>query len=213
MKTNRYITASILLIFLSLLIGLGFYNQFPDFVASHWDIEGKVNGYMSKFWGVFLMPFISLILLIILLIVPKLDPLNKNVEGFKNYFYKFIFILIAFLLYVHLLTLGWNLGYEFNMNCFIAPAFGILFYFIGILLENSKQNWSIGIRTPWTLSNEKVWDKTHKLGGKVFKVGALLISLGVFFPNIFFPFMLFSVLFFVIFSFGYSYYIYNKEKK
>lgn len=185
----------------------------PDLVASHWDINGKVNGYMSKFWGVFIMPITSILILTILLIVPKLDPLKKNIEEFKKYFYKFIFILIVFLFYLHLLTLAWNLGYEYNMNRFIAPAFGILYFYIGVLMENSKQNWFIGIRTPWTLSNKKVWDKTHKVSGKVFKFGALLISLGIFLPNLFFAFMLVATLVFVIFSFGYSYYLYSKEKK
>ncbi|MBP9758786.1 SdpI family protein [Candidatus Dojkabacteria bacterium] len=213
MKTSRYIIASGFLILLSILIGIGLYNQMPDLVASHWDIDGKVNGYMSKFWGVFIMPIISSILLVILLLVPKLDPLNKNIAEFKNYYYKFILVLVAFLFYLYLITLAWNLGYEFNMNRYIAPAFGILFYFLGVLLENSKQNWFIGIRTPCTLSNEKVWDKTHKLGGKVFKFGALLISLGIFLPNLFFAFMLVATLVFIIFSFGYSYYLYTKEKK
>jgi len=67
------------------------------------------------------------------------------------------------------------------MGQMMVPALGILFYYCGILIENAKRNWFIGIRTPWTLSNEKVWERTHKIGGKLFKIAGLIAFLWYFF--------------------------------
>ena len=85
--------------------------------------------------------------------------------------------------YMYIVTLAANLGYAFNMNYIIMPAIAVLFYFCGILVENAKRNWFIGIRTPWTLSSDKVWKKTHKLGAKIFKIYAVVILFGLFFEH------------------------------
>ena len=69
------------------------------------------------------------------------------------------------------------------MTQMLAPAFGVLFYYVGILTQNAKRNWFIGIRTPWTLSNEEVWDKTHKFGSKLFKISGIIAFLGLILPD------------------------------
>ena len=69
------------------------------------------------------------------------------------------------------------------MTKFIIPAFAVLLFYIGILIKHAKRNWFIGIRTPWTLSSDKVWDKTHALGGKLFQVSAVITLGGIFFDK------------------------------
>ncbi|MCK5176311.1 MAG: SdpI family protein, partial [Candidatus Aenigmarchaeota archaeon] len=157
MKTQTIILTILLL---SFAIGIYIYPQMPDKMASHWNAQGQVDGYMSKFWGVFLMPTISVGLLLLFLLIPKIDPLKANIEKFRKYYDDFIVMMIAFLFYVYLLTLVWNSGFVFNMTQFLTPASGLMFYYIGILTQNAKRNWFIGIRTPWTLSSENVWNKT-----------------------------------------------------
>lgn len=179
-KTNIVIWGIILI---SFVIGIYFYQQMPVQIASHWNEKGEVDGYMSKFWGVFLMPIISVIMYLMFLMIPKIDPLKANVEKFRKYFDSFIIILMLFLLYVYILTVFWNLGLRFNMMLFMLPAMSILFYYCGILVERAKRNWFIGIRTPWTLSNDKNWEKTHKLGGKLFKIAAVISLSGIIFPS------------------------------
>ncbi len=175
--------AIICMILLSFLIGIYLNRYMPEMMASHWDIRGDVNGYMPKFWGLFLMPLLSIVLLALFLIIPAIDPLSENIEKFRNYFDAFVVLVISFLFYLHILTIFWNLGIEFSLPGFLAPAFGILFFYCGILISNAKRNWSIGIRTPWTLSSDKVWNETHELGGKLFKLTGLIGSLGMFFPE------------------------------
>ncbi len=153
----------LLIILISFTTGIYFYPQMPGNIASHWNAQGEVDGYMSKFWGLFLMPIISLVLFLLFLFIPRIDPLKVNIEKFRKYFDYFMIIFFAFLFYLYLLTIVWNLGARFNMIQFLSPAFGVLFFYCGIMIENAKRNWFIGIRTPWTLSNEEVWNKTHNI--------------------------------------------------
>jgi uncharacterized membrane protein len=209
----RYaLVVSIIIIILSFAISIYLYPILPDKIASHWNSQGLVDGYMGKFWGLFLMPIISVFLLLLFIFIPKIDPLKKNIQHFRKYFDWFIVLLFCFLFYLHLLTALWNLGYYFDIIRAIIPALAILFYDIGILTENAKQNWFIGIRTPWTLSSEKVWDKTHKLGGILFKISAIIALLGMFIPPYALFFVLTPVILTVIYTFTYSYWLFKKIK-
>ncbi len=184
----------------------------PAKMASHWNIRGEVDNYISKFWGLFLMPFISIGMFLLFILIPKMDPLKANIEKFRKYFDRFIILIILFLFYLYLLTIFWNFGNKFSMNQVLPPAFGILLFYCGILIENAKRNWSIGIRTPWTLSNEKVWEKTHRLGGKLFKMVGIIALFGIFFPNYAFFLVLVPAILVVIYTIVYSYFEYRKER-
>ncbi len=209
-KTNIVLVS---LILLSFGMGIYLYPQMPEKMASHWNINGEVDGYLSKFWGLFLMPLFSIGILLIYLIVPKIDPLKRNIEKSRKYFDGFIILLLLFLLYLYILTIFWNLELKFDIGQAMMPALAILFYYCGILLEKVKRNWFIGIRTPWTLSSDKVWNKTHKLGGKLFKIAGLFVLLGLFFKKYIFWFVLAPIFIAVVYIIAYSYFEYQKVKK
>jgi len=173
----------LLIILASFIAAIYLYPQMPDEMASHWNFKGEVDDYLPKFWGLFLMPIISLGLFLLFLLIPKIDPLKANIEKFRKYFDGFIVLIIVFLFYIYFLSIAWNLGKRFDMGQMMVPALGILFYYCGILVENAKRNWFIGIRTPWTLSNEKVWERTHKIGGKLFKISGVIAFLGIVLPK------------------------------
>jgi uncharacterized membrane protein len=211
MKKIKIIILAVIAI--SFLVGFYLYPYMPEKVASHWNIEGEVDGYMPKFWGLFLMPIISLVIFLLFLLIPKLDPLKENIKKFREYFDKFILLMILFILYIHTLTILWSFGWRFDMGQLMAPAMGILFYFAGILIGKSKRNWSIGIRTPWTLSSDLNWDKTHKLGSKLFKISGVIAFFGLLLPGLAFYLVIIPVILSAIYSFVYSYLEYQKEKK
>lgn len=94
----------------------------------------------------------------------------------------------------------------------LSPAFAVLFYYAGILMSHAKQNWFVGIRTPWTMSNELVWNKTHKIGGKLFKLTGLISLLSLILPDLSIFFILVPILFTTVFVFVYSYIEYQKLK-
>ncbi len=203
----------LLMTLLSFLVAVYFYPEMPEKIASHWNAEGAVDGYMPRFWGMFLMPFISLAMLLLFFAIPRMDPLRQNINKFRNYFDGFIILVFLFLLYLYAITIAWNFGARFNMIQLLAPAFAALFFYAGVLMENAKRNWSIGMRTPWTLSSEKVWNKTHKITGKLFKVAGIIALLGIFFDKLGLVFVLAPVIAFSIFGFVYSYLEYRKERK
>jgi len=203
--------AVLLIILVCFFLGIAFYPQMPDEMASSWDIKGNVKGYLPKFWGLFLVPIISFcILLLLFILLPKIDPLKANIEKFRKYFDTFIVVIAVFFFYIYLLTILWNLGYNFDVGRAMIPALGILFYYCGVLVENAKRNWFIGIRTPWTLSNEEVWEKTHKLGGKLYKIIGLIAFLGVIFPSYALLIILIPVISATIYITIYSFFEYKK---
>jgi uncharacterized membrane protein len=202
-----------LMVVFAFIIGIYFYPILPAKIASHWNIQGQVDGYMSKFWGLFLFPIILLFLSALFVILPKIDPKKENIEKFRIYFDNFIILLIFFLFYVYGLTIAWNLGARFNIGQFLIPAFSVIFFYAGILIKKAKQNWFIGIKTPWTLSNKKVWDKTHQLGAKMFMVSAFIALIGIIFPTYAFFFVIFPIIFSTIYLTVYSYFIFRKLSK
>ena len=202
----------LIIILISFIIGISIYPQMPEMMASHWNIRGEVDGYISKFWGIFLMPFISFALFLLFVIIPNIDPLKQNIVKFRKYFDGFIILLELFLFYLYLFTIFWSYGLRFNIIQILIPAFTILFFYVGILVEKSKRNWFIGIRTPWTMSSDKVWDKTNKLGGKLFKIIGIIILIGIFFVDYAFYLIILPVFIVAIYTVVYSYFEYQKQK-
>lgn len=195
------------------VIGIYLYPKMPEQMASHWNAQGKVDGYMSRFWGVFLMPFVFVGLALLFIAIPRIDPLKNNIEKFRKYYDGFIILFFIFMLLVYFQTILWNLGIEISPNLAFPILMGFLFFYIGVLLENAKRNWFIGIRTPWTLSSDKVWNKTHKLGSKMFKTAGIIALIGFLFQKYATYFILIPVLFAAFYLIVYSYFEYQKEKK
>lgn len=180
MSTKSVVVIAVVLIGVSLLAGLLLWERLPEQMASHWDENDQVNGYVSKPWGVTLMPLVVTGMLILFLVVPSVDPLKANIAQFREAFNLLIVVIVLFMLYVHGLTLAWGLGYRFRMSSALLPFMGVLFISIGYLLRQAKRNFFVGIRTPWTLSSDTVWDKTHQLGSWLFIASGVLAIVGGF---------------------------------
>jgi uncharacterized membrane protein len=184
-------------------------------MASHWDVNDQVNGYMSKFWGVFLMPLMTAGLVLFFLAIPKIDPLRANIAAFRDVFNVFIVLFVGFMVYIYILTLLWNMGYTgFNMSEAMLPALGVLFFFTGYLMRKAKRNFFIGIRTPWTLSSDRVWDETHRVGSVLFMIAGVLAFLGSFVGGVTaFWFILVPIMASALVTLVYSYLVYQREIK
>jgi uncharacterized membrane protein len=211
--SRRSLVIVSIIIIISFIIGIYLYPMMPSRLASHWNAQGQVNGYMPKFWGLFLMPMISVAMLVLFVIIPQIDPLQKNIKRFVKYYEWFVILIIAFMFYIYLITIVWNLGYQFNLLLLLLPALGVLFYSAGVLIAKAKRNWSIGIRTPWTLSSDVVWEKTHRLGAVLFKIAGIITILGVFFQRYAFAVFFTAIMSAAIVPIVYSYFAYQKERK
>lgn len=175
--------ASSVIVLVAIVAGIVAYQHIPgEVIASHWDAAGNVNGHMSKFWGVFLMPLVMVGVLLLFWLIPRIDPLRENIASFRPYYEVFVVLLMGFFLYVHALTLLANLGGSFNLSLFVLPGIGALFFFIGLLMPRMKRNFFMGIRNPWTLSDDVVWRRSHVLGGRLFMASGVLAVIGTFLP-------------------------------
>jgi uncharacterized membrane protein len=209
---QMHIIIILLLILISFAGSLYYYNSLPKQMPTHWNAQGEINGYSSKNFGAFFLPIIEIVLAAIFVIIPIIEPNKKNVKKFIKQYNMFAIIMIGFFAYLHWLMLLTAQGYDINFIQFFVPAFGILFYFIGIMTKHAKQNYMIGIRTPWTLASEEVWDKTHYLGGNLFKLCGIIAFFGIIFPSIGFLLIIIPIIASAIIMVSYSYFEYTKIK-
>jgi uncharacterized membrane protein len=204
--------AVIVIVLLSILVTVLTYSSMPERVASHWDINGNVNGHMSRFWGMMLFPIMFIVLGALFIVIPRIDPLKANIKKFQNHYDWFILVIMLFLLATQGQVLLWNLGVKISPNFFFPLGMGILVFAIGVLMQYAKRNYSIGIRTPWTLANDKVWNKTHALGSKLFKIAGIIALIGALIPKYAFYFVIFPLIAVALYSVIYSYIVYRKTK-
>ena len=173
-----------IVISLSIAISFFFFPSLPDSMASHWNMYGEVDGYSSRLFNVLFFPFLQIFLFLLLYIVPRIDPKRKNILKFEGKFHLFVYSILIFMLLLQIYAFLWNTGVEIPVEIVMPVLMGILFFIVGEMVKDAKQNYTIGIKTPWTLSSERVWDKTHRLGGRLFKICGILSILSVFFSCI-----------------------------
>lgn len=185
----------------------------PEKMISHWNYKGEADGFLPKFWALFLFPIILTVILILFYFIPLIDPLKKNIQKFQEYYHGLILAITLLLFYVFSLSILLNVNFVFNITFMLIPAFAIFFFYLGIVIEKSKMNWFVGIRTPWTLSDERVWNATHYLGGKLFKISAGISLIGIFFGEYSMFFVLIPIILSGVFLIVYSYFKYREIKK
>ena len=156
------------------------YTRLPDPMVIHWNAAGEPNGYGSRAVGAFALPGLTLFLWALFLALPKLDPRREHIEQFRDSYDVLVIAVVAVTSLVHVGVLGSALGWPIQVGRLAPIAIGGLFIVLGAVLPKFRSNFFFGMRTPWTLSSETVWKKTHRLGGTLMMVaGALLIVAGV----------------------------------
>ncbi len=183
MDTKSTGIGMVCLLSLSLLLGVALYPSLPPDMAVHWNYNGLIDGYASKVWGIVLLPFLLLGIYIAWITVPVIEPMQKNFNAFRNAFNGFMMVLAFFFFYCFILIFGFNLGWEINMAQALAPGLALVLAAVAVLLENSKRNYFVGMRTPWTLSSDKVWKRTNFLSAKLFYFCAVCVFAGVVYPD------------------------------
>jgi len=209
-KTTWIVVA--ILTAVSLIFGLVVYGMLPEQVASHWNAQGEADGYSSALSGVLLMPAIMVGTAVLLMVIPSIDPLKENIAAFRKDYNGIVLATSGFLTYLHILTLLFNLGVDFKMNSLLAPGFGGLFFVIGEMIGKARRNFFAGIRTPWTLSSDSVWKKTHERAAMGYKVAGALTLLAIPFPQWAMIFMIGPILVVSLYAVVYSYFEFEREK-
>lgn len=201
----------IFLVILSFMVSFLIYPSLSDTVTIHWDIQGNANGYSSKLFAVLLPPFTIASLVLLFLILPRLPSSRKAIQGFRKTYDLLISVILLILAAVFTFVFLWNQGITPDTSLIMTFVFSSLSLTLGFAFKHIQQNPFIGIRTPWTLKSRKVWDKTHRLGGSLFKIGSILSFLILLIEKyglyiIIAYFIVISIILII-----YSYIIYRKE--
>jgi uncharacterized membrane protein len=191
-----------------------FYANFPERVPTHWNFQGEIDGWNTRGFGAFFLPILLIGMYLMFLAIPYIDPKKARYSEFLKVYHVFKAFIILLLFAIYLIASLNGLGYDISVDFWTPFLIGILFIVLGNYMGKIKPNWFMGIRTPWTLSSEEVWNKTHRFGGKVFILGGfLMIFEGIFPAWLRMPLFMGIMLIILAGTVGYSYYAYVKLKK
>lgn len=159
------------------------YSRLPAEVPVHFELSGRANGWAPRFPGAFLCPLIATALVLMLPALIRVDPRRRNFERFGPELRLLITVLVLFMAWVEVFSLGSALGWPMDVGAASLVGLGALFAAIGNYLPRIRSNWWVGIRTPWTLENDRVWRETHRVGGRAFVAAGLAIAGSALLPD------------------------------
>ena len=196
------------------LLSAAVYSRLPDPMPSHWDINGQVNGYSSRPFGAFLMPVIALLIWGLLRGLPHIDPRQANYAKFQGTYDLVVNAIVTMMAAIHVAVIGAALGWPIpHIERLSTVAVGAMLLVLGNVLPRARPNWWFGIRTPWTLSSDAVWIRTHRVGGYLMAAAGLLTMIAAFLPaRAGFAVLMTAVMGAALGSVVYSYFAWRKEQ-
>jgi uncharacterized membrane protein len=179
MKTQHAVVAGLAMAFTALLYAWILYPALPDRIPVHWNIHGQVDGWADKRVAIYLMPGVMALLVGMLVALPWLSPRNFAIEPFGGTFNAMLLLCTALVGFVHGVMLQAALHPEMDSGRVLVIGLFVFFALLGSGLGRVRRNFWIGIRTPWTLASDAVWDATHRLAARVLVATGILGALGM----------------------------------
>lgn len=203
----------ILCVIFSGISSIMLYPRMPETIPTHWNFRGEIDNWGNSFSHVISINAMIIGIYIMFIFLPYLDPKRDRYKQFEKIYHIIKNVLMVFLAGVLSITNLSAIGYPINVALYIPIAVGILFIILGNYLGKIKPNWFVGIRTPWTLSSEETWNKSHRLGGKIFILSGFLIAIDGFLPeSLRLPVFIFAMFILLFGTLVGSYIIYRKNK-
>jgi uncharacterized membrane protein len=204
----------IIFIIISIAASFYFYAHFPDRVPIHWNWQGEPDNWSGRGLAAFLFPLIILGLYLLFLFLPQIDPRRDRYQQFAKVYHRFKNVFVAFFTILYFTASLNGLGKNIRVEWVTPIIIGLLFIFIGNYLSKIKPNYFIGIRTPWTLASEEVWNKSHRFSGKIFALLGILMIISPLISRSFGPvIILVPLIAAIIIIFIHSYLTYLQVKK
>lgn len=204
-----------LLVLLGVLLSVAVYPRLPQTMATHWNAQGNPDGWMPRPFGAFFAPGLMLVLWGVLRGVRRVDPRQESYARFDDAYETIVAAVLVLVLGTHVVIIASALGYRVPIGRVVPALVGALFVVIGNVMPRLRPNWWFGVRTPWTLSNDRVWARTHRLAG-FSMAGAGLVMIGAALllpPAVGLPVMIAAVVAAVIAPAVYSYLSWRREQK
>lgn len=208
-KMSVWIIISSLVTLIPMFLGLILWDKLPQKMATSFGIGGEVTGYSDKAFAVFGLPLILVLCNFLCVFYTSADPKRKNISD------KIMGVVLSIIPLCSIFcgTLLYNdvLNFKVNVDIFGTLFLGVVFIIIGIILPKCKQNYTVGIKVPWTLNDEENWNKTHKFAGKAFIVGGVVNIISGLLGFIYASFVMIFIV--ALIPMVYSYIYYRKNKK
>lgn len=203
---------SVIATLLPIIIGLALWNKLPDELPVHWGIKGNVDRLATKAEGIFIMPCLCAIIQIGVLIKLYIDPRKEQIHYKPVLVSIWIVPLITILINVLIYIIA--LGGKVSMTMAVFFIIGVMFIGLGNYMPKLKQNYTIGIKVPWTLNSEENWNMTHRMAGKLYVVAGVISIIIALLNNVLsdeVTIIIFMVVFLVtgIGSVAYSFWLYK----
>ena len=205
-KNLKILIITSIITLLPILAGIFLWNQLPDQMPIHWNGAGEVDGWSSKPIAVFGMPLFLMVVQWLVVILTSSDP--KRAAHSEKVLHMIFWFIPILSVAVHAFTYAATMGENVQIDVFMPVLLGLLFTITGNYLPKCKQNYTIGIKLPWTLNSEENWNKTHRVAGIVWVICGVIMVLSGFFNlmNII-PYV---ALIMIFIPFTYSYILYRK---
>lgn len=202
----------LLLLIIPLIAAILVYPYMPDLVPTHWNTQGEVDGYSSREFGTFFIPLLNIGLYLFFIVLPNFDPKRANYEKFFGSYKLIRYSIHIFIILMFALTVFASLGYSVDIGLWVSISVALLFIIMGNIMGRVRHNYFVGFRLPWTLANEEVWRKTHRVGSKAMVLGGVLALIGVIFTehNLRFIVLMTGIFIPTIFTTIYSYVTFRK---
>ena len=202
----------ILLIVAAVAATILYYPKLPETMTTHWSVSGEPNGFSSRLWGAWMLPVIMAAVWLIMRAIPHIDPRKANYEKFSGMYDALVILILAFMLAMHIVLLMVATGAPIRMEQVVMPSVGVFIAIMGILIPRAHPNWFVGIRTPWTLTSDLSWERTHKIGGTLFVIlGVLMVASSFVAPETAIWILVAAALGIVVFLFAYSYQVWKGD--
>ena len=200
-KNLKTLIITSVVILLPILAGVILWNQLPDPMPSHWNASGEIDGWSSKPFAIFGLPLIMLAAQWLCVLGTAADPKKNNHP--EKILHLVLWIIPVLSVVMHTFVYLIALGYGVSMEVVMPVLIGVIFTIIGNYLPKCKQNYTIGIKIPWTLNNEENWNKTHRFAGFLWVVCGIAIMFTGFFGGfwVFLPITFLMVLAPIIYSY------------
>lgn len=180
---KRTIIITSLITLAPIVLGLILWNKLPDTIATHWGVDGTANGWTSKTTAIIGLPIFLLITHLICVFATFNDPKKKNIHRKPLTFILWIVPLISVI--CNGATLMIAMGIDLSMDLIVSIVIGIMFIVLGNFMPKLQQNYTVGIKIPWTLNSVENWNRTHRFGGKVYIALGFAMMLMTLLDNLF----------------------------
>lgn len=180
MKASRSWIVSIVFVLIAAAVGAWLYPHLPPRVATHWDLQGNVNGWSPRWLAVAIWPVLIAVMAVLAWLLPVISPRRYEITPFMGIYSGLMLFLQAFLLVVGVCAMLAGAGHHLPVGLIVTVAVGALLMVLGNYMGKLRKNFFIGIRSPWTLASDTVWERTHRFAGWLFVLaGAAWIVLSL----------------------------------